>query len=241
MAVDIVIPLSKESRFNNLQLRLALRSIDKYAQNVGNIWVYTEADLKDFQNINVVKKGDPIKNNKDANLINKIKAAAENPDVSEHFMFWSDDQILMDHLDLQKAPVVYNRRSIDSIQAGNITKWRSRLLNTMQYVEKQTGNKLRYNYDAHTPQPYTKQNARYVFDTVPYMEGKGFCINTIYYGMLGQPAAVAQEQIKFTVQGATHVLPKNRFTYFGYDDQGFNTGVNCFLIGYLFDKCKYQK
>jgi hypothetical protein len=83
-----------------MELRLALRSIDKYAKNAGNIWLYTEADLKDFQNINVVKMGDPVKNNKDANLINKIKAAADNPDISEHFMFWSDDQVLMDTLDL---------------------------------------------------------------------------------------------------------------------------------------------
>lgn len=241
MAVDIVIPLSKQSRFDNLELRLTLRSIAKYGQNVGNIWVYTEADLSDFQNINVVKMGDPIKNNKDANLINKIKAAADNSDISEHFMFWSDDQILMDKLDLQKAPVVYNMRSLEAVKNSQITKWRLRLINTMDYVQKHTGNKMRYNYDAHTPQPYTKQNAKYVFNTVPYMEGKGFCINTIYYGMIGQPATKAQQQVKFTVQGATKVLPKNRFTYFGYDDQGFSSGVNCFLIGYLFDKCKYQK
>lgn len=241
MAVDIVIPLSKQSRHQNMELRLALRSIDKYAKNVGNIWIYTEADLSDFQNINIVKMGDPIKDNKDANLINKIKAAAENPDVSEHFMFWSDDQILMDHLDLEQAPVVYNMRTTKALMNQELTKWRKRLLNTMNYVQKQTGNKMRYNYDSHTPQPYTKQNARYVFSTVPYMKQPGFCINTIYYGMLGQPGNTSQESVKFTVEGPLQGIPKTRFTYFGYDDQGFNTGVNCFLIGYLFDKCKYQK
>lgn len=241
MAVDIVIPLSKQSRHQNMELRLALRSIDKYAKNAGNIWIYTEADLSDFQNINVVKMADKVKDNKDANLITKIKAAAENPDVSDKFMFWSDDQVLMDTLDLEQAPVVYNMRNIKALLNQPMTKWRKRLLNTMNYVQKQIGIAMRYNYDSHTPQPYTKQNAKYVFNTVPYMTQPGFCINTIYYGMLGQPGNASQETVKFTVEGPLQGIPKNRFTYFGYDDQGFNSGVNCFLIGYLFDKCKYQK
>lgn len=241
MAVDIVIPLSKQSRHQNMELRLALRSIDKYAKNAGNIWIYTEADLSDFQNINVVKMADKVKDNKDANLITKIKAAAENPDVSDKFMFWSDDQVLMDTLDLEQAPVVYNMRNIKALLNQPMTKWRKRLLNTMNYVQKQTGIAMRYNYDSHTPQPYTKQNAKYVFKSVPYMNQPGFCINTIYYGMIGQPGNASQETVKFTVEGPLQGIPKNRFTYLGYDQQGFNTGINCFLIGYLFDKCKYQK
>ena len=241
MAVDIVIPLSKQSRHQNMELRLALRSIDKYAKNAGNIWIYTEADLNDFQNINVVKMADKVKDNKDANLIIKIKAAAENPDVSDKFMFWSDDQVLMDTLDLEQAPVVYNMRNIKALLNQPMTKWRKRLLNTMNYVQKQTGNAMRYNYDAHTPQPYTKQNAKYVFSTVPYMTQPGFCINTIYYGILGQPGTLDQEQAKFTVQGKLQAVPTKRRIYCGYDDFGFNSGANCFLLGYLFDKCKYQK
>jgi hypothetical protein len=52
---DIVIPLSLESKFDNLELRLALRSIEKYATNVGNIHVVTAAPLlKNFKNINVI-------------------------------------------------------------------------------------------------------------------------------------------------------------------------------------------
>ena len=241
MAVDIVIPLSMQSRNDNLELRLALRSIDKYAKNVGNIWLYTEAALNNFQNINIVKMGDPVKDNKDANLINKIKAAAENPDVSQKFMFWSDDQVLMSQLDLEKAPVVFNRRNPQILLKQGMTKWRGRLLHTLKYVEEKTGKPARYNYDAHTPQPYTKQNAKYVFNTVPYMDQPGFCINTIYYGILGQPGTLDQEQAKFTVKGKLQALPTKRRIYFGYDDFGFNSGANCFLLGYLFDKCKYQK
>lgn len=240
MAVDIFFPLSKESQFDNMQLRLALRSIDKYARNVGKIWVYTEADLSSFQNINVVKMGDPIKDNKDANLINKIRACADNPDVSEKFMFWSDDQVLMDYLDLEQAPIVYNRRDLNILERTQQTKWRQRLKHTLNYVSDH-GCRAVYNYDAHTPQPYKKSDAKYVFSQVPYTQQPGFCVNTIYYGMLNQPGTAAQEDVKYTVQGQTKTLPSRRYTYFGYDNAGFATGVNCFLIGYFFDKCRYEK
>ena len=240
MAVDIFIPLSKESQFDNLQLRLALRSIDKYAKNVGKIWVYTEVNLKDFQNINVVKMGDPIKDNKDANLINKLRACAKNPDVSENFMFWSDDQVLMQELDLEKAPVVYNRRDVEILKQTEKTRWRKRLKHTLEYV-RDHGCRAIYNYDSHTPQPYRKSDVEFVFPQVPYTTQPGFCINTIYYGMLNRPGDIPQQEAKFTVEGETNILPARRYLYLGYDNAGFVSGVNCFLLGYFFDKCKYEK
>ena len=240
MAVDIFFPLSKQSKFQNLELRLALRSIDRYAKNVGNIWVYTEANLSSFKNINVVKMGDPIKDNKDANLINKIRACANNPDVSENFMFWSDDQVLMQELDLEKAPVVYNRRDVDALNNSQKTRWRNRLKHIIEYVAHH-GNRAIYNYDEHTPQPYRKSDVQYVFSQVPYTKQPGFCVNTIYYGMLNRPGDAPQQDVKYTVEGETKVLPGKRYMYMGYDTAGFATGVNCFLLGYFFDKCKYQK
>ena len=78
--------------------------------------------------------GDPVRDLKDTNLINKVLAAAHNKDVAERFMFWSDDQLLTGPLDLDKAPVVYNIRSMPQF-AGTPNKWYTRMEHTLNYVK----------------------------------------------------------------------------------------------------------
>lgn len=237
---DIVIPLSKESQSNNLELRIALRSIEKYGKNVGNIWLLTEADLPWAKNVNIIKKGDPIKNNKDANLINKVITACENPDVSERFMFWSDDQLLQSEVDLDVAPVVFNPRGYHNLKnAGN--KWQQRLFHTLDYVAKQTGIIMTYNFDSHVPQPYNKNKALEVFKSVPYMEQPGFCINTIYFGMLNNPPQIHQKIIKTTFEKGSISVTNKMCPYVGYDNASFLSGLWLWLVGRFPEPSKYEK
>lgn len=160
--------------------------------------------------------GDPIKDNKDANLINKVIAAAKNDDTAENFMFWSDDQLLTNELDLDNAPVVYNARQIPHFANPN-NKWYFRMRHTMQYIKNNTGRDLPFNYDAHTPQPYTKSAALDILQSVPYMEQPGFCINTIYYGMRLVPPGALQDTIKVTFEKGNVIIPNKLLTYAGYD------------------------
>lgn len=242
---DIVIPLSKQSQSNNIELRVALRSIQKYAKNLGNIFIYTEAELPWLRGVTVVKHGDPIPNNKDANLINKIKAASQNPDINDRFMFWSDDQLLTGELDLDAAPVIANGRGLTWFEQQrknpNNTKWYHRMYNTLKYIEDTTGRRLDWNYDSHAPQPYTKTGCKEVFYNVPYNELPGFCINTIYYGMLGQPYNVQQQEVKVTFQGENmKIIPKKFKTYVGYDNNCWMHGMLYFFLGMFFTPSKYQ-
>ena len=237
---DIVIPLSKQSTSDNLELRLALRSIQKYAKNTGNIWIYTEAQLPWLRNAHIIRQGDPITNNKDANLINKILAASRNPDINERFMFWSDDQVLTAQLDLDNAPIVMNCRGFDYFQRPSGNKWYTRMKNTMQFIKDNTGQYLNYNYDSHVPQPYTKSEAS-IFEEVPYMRLPGFCINTIYYGMLRKPFTKTQDEVKVTFEGNNSgMIPSRLKTYIGYDTTCWQNGIGYFLTGYFFTPSKYQ-
>ena len=239
---DIIIPLSKESPDNNLQLIVALRSIERYAKNLGTIHIYSAMDLPQFKDINVVRMDDPVKDCKDANLINKVKAAASNPDVSDRFMFWSDDQILTSELDLDKAPVVANERGLDWFSKNKGTnKWYFRMLNTMQYVKKETGIHLEWNYDSHVPQPYQKDAVLDVFSRVPYTVQPGFCINTIYYGMLRQPYTKMQKEVKFNFEGKQIMIPKTMKLYAGHDPMCWRMGASFFFIGLFYNKSRFEK
>lgn len=239
---DIVIPLSKESPDNNLQLRLAIRSIAKYAKNLGNIHIYSAAKLPWLKDINIVPMEDPVKDCKDVNLINKIKAAANNPDVADRFMFWSDDQLLTAELDLDKAPVVANERGLNWFLQNKATnKWYVRMLNTMQYVKKEAGLTLNWNYDSHVPQPYRKDAVLDIFSRVPYTVQPGFCINTIYYGMLRQPYTKQQREVKVNFEGKSLSIPTHMKLYAGHDPQCWKLGAAAFFTGFFYDKCRFEQ
>lgn len=235
---DIVIPLSTESKFDNMQLTLALRSIQRYAQNVGNIHVLTAANLPQLKNINIIYQQDTQRHCKDVNLINKIRTAATNKDVRQNFIFWSDDQLLTAPLDLDKAPVVANNRTLKDIEPTS--KWRTRLQHTMQYVQKETGKQMPYNFDSHVPQPYKKSKVEEIFSKVPYTVQPGFCINTIYFGMQQTIAEAKQQQVKLTFQGGFNKIPMSLLLYAGYNDKSFENGMQHFFLGMFYQKSSYQ-
>lgn len=235
---DIVIPLSTESKYDNMQLIIALRSIQRYAKNVGNIHVITAAKLPQLKNINIIYQQDTQRHCKDVNLINKIRTAATCPDVSQNFIFWSDDQLLTAPLDLDKAPVVSNNRVLKDLNPQS--KWQTRLQHTMQYIQKETGKQMLYNFDSHVPQPYKKAKVQEIFSKVPYTVQPGFCINTIYYGMQGCTANAKQTDVKLTFQGGFNKIPTSLLLYAGYNDKSFDNGMYHFFLGMFYQKSSYQ-
>jgi len=156
-------------------------------------------------------------------------------------MFWSDDQLLTSELDLDKAPVVANERGLDwFLQNKGNNKWYFRMLNTMEYVKKETGLKLDWNYDSHVPQPYQKDAVLDVFSRVPYETLPGFCINTIYYGMLRQPYTKQQREVKVNFEGRSVTIPTSMKLYAGHDPQCWNMGAKLFFIGMFYEKSRWE-
>ena len=109
--IDIVIPLGSESFSNNLELRLALRSIDRFAAGAGNIWIVSETIPHWLQNIRHLPVPDKHHHNKDANIIDKLSAAVNEKDLSQRFIFWSDDQTALHRFTVKDMVPVFNRRS----------------------------------------------------------------------------------------------------------------------------------
>lgn len=242
--VDIVIPLSTQSRSDNLQLRLALRSIHRYARNLGNIFIYTKAQLPWIQNVTIVPFQDTQKQNKDANLFNKLLAAANNPDIRQNFMFWSDDQVLTDYLDLNQAPIVVNNRSQKHFKGlQKLSKWQQRMIHTFRVVKNIKGCSLNYNFDSHVPQPYKKSLVLQIFPILKYTQKPGLCINTAYFGIQNIDNIVHQHNVKHTLEGAKHPLaiPQSMLLYLGYDQGSWHSGLSMFLLGYFYQLSPYQK
>ena len=129
--VDILIPLGSGSISNNDELKLALRSIDKYT-DVNRVFIITTEIIPWLTNVNIVRVPDMYTNNKDKNLITKIvRTLEEYPDIDD-FAFWTDDNIVTKPLKLAELPNVYNTRGLSYFKAiKDRSKWQNRLYNTL--------------------------------------------------------------------------------------------------------------
>lgn len=215
--INIVIPLSRGSKHHNWELRMALRSIERYSSFCGKIFVMTDEPPDWLQNVEIIPQRDRHQHNKDANIIEKLLAAACRDDLSRNFIFWSDDQLALQPFDCRKLQPVFNRRRKEDFSSDSI--WHRRICHTFEYLEKQ-GKKLYWNWESHTPQILNKHLFKKIFSsTKDYLEPPGFGINTFYYGSLDTPPLLIQEKVKFTLEKSINIryLPTDKL-FLGYND-----------------------
>lgn len=224
---DIIIPLKQDPSSQYLQLKLALRSIQRYAHNLGDIYVCTPAGVPWLRNANSVQCADDSTKCKDFNILNKLKTAAQH--CNDSIIFWSDDQLLTAQLDLNEAPVVRNRRSLQYLKQGKLTKWRKALISTMQMFPS-----LEYNYQSHVPQPYNKQLL------LQLQAPEVFTVNTLYYGTHNIKSTVNQGDVKVTLQKGSAKLPQELKLYLGHDEASWKAGVKQILFQMFPQKSRYQ-
>ena len=237
---DIVFTLADaESATDNIELRITLRSIEKNARDVGNIWVATGNPPKWLTGVNIVESYDDIPDNKDANLINKVRAACGIPDLSSKFIYWSDDQVLTGTMSLNDMFPVYNPRGLSDFQiTGN--KWHRRMHNTLELVRKHNGN-ASINWDSHVPQPMDKYLFESIMSSVDYTTSPGLCINTAYFGILGESPRWSQNEFKRTYENCDNCNYRLDKLFVGYNDKGFNSGLKDVLLKEFSTPSIYEK
>ena len=95
---DIVIPLGVKSFENeNFEIKVAVASIRKYCKFVNRIIIVSQIKpIKELgDDIMWVYQDDIYSHDKDANIIEKVRAAIEKiPDLTDDFIMWSDDQFI---------------------------------------------------------------------------------------------------------------------------------------------------
>lgn len=220
--VDILIPLGNGSISNNDELKLALRSIDKYT-DVNKVYVITTEHVPWLTNVTIVNVPDTYKHNKDKNLITKIVRTLEYYPEIEDFAFWTDDNIITKPTKLAELPNVYNVRGLDYFKnIENRSKWQNRLYNTLTILKL-----LRYdvscNWDAHTPALY---NSKKILDGIKTIDWEGsagnYTISTLFAYLCGykKENAIAQDAIKYTYEQPPANVKFDRL-FIGFNDRGF--------------------
>jgi hypothetical protein len=100
--IDIVYPLGDGSCWDDNELRLSLRSLEKYFKpHVGKVFILSNARPRWIQNIEHIHCVESSGSNavKTVNVINKLKKICTNINCSEDFVLMNDDFFFMRHMD----------------------------------------------------------------------------------------------------------------------------------------------
>lgn len=106
IAIDILIPFGRGSRYTNAELRYALRAIERHAQGYGDVVVVGEDP--GFLQGRARHLGCPEANaNKAARIAHKLRYAIERGAVGGDFALWADDYVLLRDIDVRELKPFY--------------------------------------------------------------------------------------------------------------------------------------
>jgi len=248
--IPLIIPLKAQESYqgHNDELKILLRSVEK---NVGRCscvcivadrlpeWLNDKAD-----GLRWVRQGDPYTQCKDANLFLKMRVAIQVLGLSgqDRWCFSADDGAFLQPCDLPTLPLIYNGTPVQHYMRQMDRKWYRRMVNTFAYL-KWRGVNMAYSYDCHVPQVFEAADLLERLDGVPYDQGAGFCIYTLWRGLEGitsggilQPAVVSRYGSVEDVEKVP--LDKLLCTY---DNTPFGAGLKEKLFEMFPDKSRFEK
>lgn len=109
--MDILYIVGKRlSDWNDNELRYSLRSIAKYGKNIDRVFIcgYAPAFVtRTSKEVVIVPYADPTTDNKHLNILSAIEYVVKNTDISEHFLYSSDDHFYTQPVDFDNYPVYW--------------------------------------------------------------------------------------------------------------------------------------
>ena len=235
--VDVVIPLGHGSSHDDAELRYALRSIERHLENLGRVWIvgHRPAWLRGVEHLPVEDRG----RIKDANILRKIEAACR-AGVSERFLRWSDDQVLL-------RPLAWSQfgpyRFGDLAGKTAAKRWQKRQLATRDWLAAR--GLPTWHCDTHTPIPM--ERAKFLELAAAgrdgWARGDGVTVGTWYCNQTGQPLPLGDR--KATVEGALP-SPEVRAAiagrwFLGHNDAGFTPALRALLDELFPEPSRYER
>src|SRR6478736_5445924 len=193
--MDVLIVLGGGSKWQNNEVKYCLRSIEKYATNVGKVWVvgHNPGFLSDA--VNMVEHPD-APTNKEHRIAEQIAFAAKSTRISEHFLWINDDTFFLQDVDILTYPY-YNDGDLTS-------KWQKTKMNGYRAALNQADAQLKArglpnkNFEQHVPIIFSragiaKMSAWITLSSkVPY----GMTFRSIYCNALGVKPGPAYRDMK---------------------------------------------
>jgi hypothetical protein len=240
--MDIVYVLGTGSRWKNNELRYSLRSVEKNLVNVDKIWVVgaNPGFTKGIRFIEHPDEFEPV--NASGNVTRKLIRVCSEPELSEDFLFFNDDFIVIKPCDANKLPTWYKQDMADyPPEFFNKNDWRRRMkatFNTLQSCGLPT-----LNYDYHAPMHFNKTLFPQVMQRFDYSSGIGLLYRSLYGNTLQVPATqmtIEKRTIfrELTFAEINYLIRKSHF--FAFSDAGLNDELKLWLFANFPTQSRYE-
>lgn len=176
---DIIIPLGYGSKHGNIELRYALRGIERHLSNYRDIYIIgVKPDFINWDKVKHLPYPDKWPT-PDHNIAAKIHLAFQQPFISDDVLFFNDDHYLLTDFDARAFPYFYQGTLEDYIQHYGDNGYGRRVKNTLKILKE--GQLQTKYFDIHTPIVYNKTLfIKTVLPHVDYNSMKGFVIKSLY-------------------------------------------------------------
>jgi hypothetical protein len=179
--ISVVYPLGTGSRLKDFEIRMSLRSIEKYLTGVKDVWIVGQCPPW-LQNVNHI----PFQDTHavpDRNIMEKLKKACEHPEITEDFIMFNDDHFLLQPFDAPTFPY-YHRNGLDEyVKRRGLDGYGRRSNNTLKRLQE-----LRLpiqHFDVHTPIIYNKASfLEHVTGADWHKKQDGYIIKSLYANSL---------------------------------------------------------
>lgn len=172
--IDIVIPLGTGSKWQDNEVRYALRSIEKYLRGYGRVFIVgnkrkwmkesecieTQCGAAYTKGIHYIEAGENY-TEKQKSIFNKLVLAARHERVSETFIKWHDDHFLLKplHVDDLKN---WTSGTLDRLGIIATGTYQRTVLNTNRYLSKRGWDNK--HFDIHVPIKMEKEKVLGLLD-----------------------------------------------------------------------------
>ena len=246
--IPVIIPLGNGSRSNDDELKILLRSLEKNARSLGTIYlatIYKPSWLKESDELVVVPLEDHYMDCKDCNLFEKTHKVIEMYGLGK-FLWASDDNVLMQPIDLNDIPVIHNHRRNEEFTHNEANRWRTRVRNTLDWAWNTRGVHLEHQYECHCPQLFDGQALLEGMKGVDYGKQPGLTIYTTWRVVTDSwHGSVCQLDYKATYEKQDD---KNYLTddlkarmFIGYNDACFLNGLRERLFNEFPDRSRFER
>lgn len=180
--LDIVIPLAANSYTDNLELRFALRSIQKYLSDFRQVFIIGRKPewIKEVVHKPINEyAGDRFK---DMNMRKKIMYACSLPELSDEFLYFHDDHFLLKSVRAPRFPIHHKGLLQDTLKIITMRNpYRDVVMNTIKMLVAK--GKPTVDYDTHCPMIIDKK--KFVDETSSVDHNKPFVIKSMYGNIVG--------------------------------------------------------
>lgn len=182
---SVILPY-KLSRYGDVELRYALRSIEKHLKGYGEIFLLGRApswckNLVEIPTPDIDRNFDKIYQ-KERAIYEKIRLACYLREATENFLFINDDHFLLQDFDAGKFPTYWSGDLQEAIETAKGGVYINTINNTMEETLNLGHGDLYY--DCHTPILYNKKKFLKL-EALNWNKQYGYAIKTIYCAMNG--------------------------------------------------------